>query len=143
MAEKYIQNLKEAFKKSSKPARIPTLNRGIKKKGYFTAELASVGIKVDNLGNQPILPLDVFRETINLLIEKGGEALKGKCHGKKIKLGDPELPLDSIEGKIAYKVYHCKIGDSVFRRITPVSCILAWAGICKNKRGYLELISSD
>lgn len=139
MKERYIEKLKDAFK-NKKSVQIATLNRGIKKKGCFTAELNHEGIKVSNLRSYALLPLDVFHETIDLLIEKGGKAIKGNCMGKGIKLGDSELPLDSVEGRIANKVYQKKIGDSVFRRITPVSCILEWAGICRNKRGYLELI---
>ena len=35
------------------------------------------------------------------------------------KLGEEELPTNSIEGYIAKEVYGKSIGDSVFRRITP------------------------
>jgi hypothetical protein len=42
------------------------------------------------------------------------------------KLGESNLPIDSIEGHIANVIYGKKLGDSVFRRITPISCILIW-----------------
>lgn len=55
------------------------------------------------------------------------------------KLGDERLPLDSIEGYITCCLYNKKIGDSVFRRVTPIAGILIWAGICENEPGYLVL----
>ncbi|MEN6462415.1 MAG: hypothetical protein ABFC94_13750 [Syntrophomonas sp.] len=58
------------------------------------------------------------------------------------KLGDDKLALNSIEGHIAYVVYGNQPGDSVFRRITPVACLLIWAGICENKPGKIVLLKS-
>jgi hypothetical protein len=45
-----------------------------------------------------------------------------------------------MEGYIATKVYGCKVGDSVFKRITPIASILAWAEICDNTRGQICLL---
>ena len=59
------------------------------------------------------------------------------------KLGDPGLPLDSIEGHVALKVFKKKPEQSVFRRITPIACILIWAGICKHEPCELILIRKD
>ena len=59
----------------------------------------------------------------------------------KCKLGEPGLPLDLVEGHVAHKVYHKNVGDSVFRRITPIACILIWAGICVSGRGELIINS--
>ena len=56
------------------------------------------------------------------------------------KLGDNGLSLDSVEGHIAATVYRQQVGDSVFRRITPVACILIWAGVCRHSPGELVLI---
>ncbi|MDA3733559.1 hypothetical protein PBV87_18935 [Niameybacter massiliensis] len=53
------------------------------------------------------------------------------CKGK--------LPTNSIERYIAKEVYDKSIGESVFRRITPIVNILIWAEICKNGRGRLIL----
>lgn len=55
------------------------------------------------------------------------------------KLGEGNLTLDSIEGYVAKEVYNKKIGESVFRRITPIVNILIWADICENERGKLRL----
>lgn len=43
------------------------------------------------------------------------------------KLGEKRLPLNSVEGHVAHKVYGSKEGYYVFRRITPITCILIWA----------------
>lgn len=67
----------------------------------------------------------------------GGTALKGDAMG--FKLGEGKLPTNSIEGYIAKEVYDKSIGDSMFRRITPIVNILIWVGICENGRGKLIL----
>ncbi len=97
------------------------------------------GIWVSNLGSQPFLPMDVFREVISLLKEEGGRAAKGNARGQGVRLGDLELPPDSVEGIVAHKVYGIEKGKAVTARITPISCILEWARICKNEPGYLVL----
>ena len=56
------------------------------------------------------------------------------------RLGDPELSFISVEGHIAHVVYGKKAGNSVFWRITPISCILIWSGVCKAEPGNLLLI---
>ena len=107
-------------------------------KGHsFTATMSDEGIVVDNLGPQPLLPWIVFEEAIELLIRKGGRAEKGDAMA--CTLGDSGLALDSIEGHIAYKVYGKKPGVMIFRRISPISAILIWAGLCKNAPGELVL----
>ena len=90
-----------------------------------------------NLGAMPMIPWNVFAETVDFLKANGGKATKGNA--MNYKLGEKGLPLDSIEGHIAHKLYNKKLGDSIFRRITPIAAILDWAGICENKRGFLLL----
>lgn len=106
--------------------------------GDFTARTNEQGVWVNNLGTSPFLPWSVFEEAVSLMILKGGRAARGdamNCH-----LGDAGLPLDSLEGHIAHKVYGKQIGEIVFRRITPIACILIWAGICSAEPGELVLI---
>lgn len=105
--------------------------------GQFFVKPCKDGIMVSNLGKQPMLPWAIFFETVALLKKNGGRAIKGDA--MKGKLGDSKLPIDSVEGYLAYKVYNQKLGDSVFRRITPVCNILDWAGICMDERGELLL----
>ena len=103
----------------------------------FTATYNKEGVKVSNLGSQGLLSWEVFYETIEILNKNGGKASKGDA--MKGKLGDIKLPLDSVEGYIAYKVYGKALGKTVFRRISPISGILKWAEICLNERGILRL----
>jgi len=98
-----------------------------------------VGVEVDNLGSTySFIPLEVFVATLSLLylsdnhIAKNGNAMISK-------LGDEDLPLDSIEGHIANVIYGKNIGEAVFRRITPISKILEWANICEIQKSCLKL----
>jgi hypothetical protein len=133
MEDSIITKIKNQFDKKGNPAKIP-LMKGNK---FFVARSEEEGIYVDNLGNQPFLPWRVFSEAINCIKENGGQVKKGNAASSK--LGDPNLDLTTMEGYIANKVYGCKIGDSVFRRITPIASILSWAEICENTRGQICL----
>lgn len=108
--------------------------------GKFRARMMEPGIEVDNLGSSSLLEWRVFDEIELLYQEKGSPLLKGDP--MSFRLGESGLPMDSIEGRLASKLYGKLIGDSVFRRISPITGILIWAGICKAGRGrYLELDS--
>ncbi len=109
----------------------------LKRGGYFKAKLMDDGIWVSNLGNNPMLAWDVFHTAIELLVERR-EVTKGDA--MNYKLGGSGLPLDSIEGRVAYKVYGKKEGQSVFRRIVPIAAILTWADICVDDEGILKLV---
>lgn len=137
MEDSVIMIIKRQFEMKGNPARIPVM----KGKKLFTARLEEDGIFVDNLGDQPFLPWKVFTEAINCLKENEGQAKKGNAADSK--LGDPNLDLNSIEGYIAIKIYGCKTGDSVFKRIDPIASILAWAEICENSRGHIKLLHGD
>jgi hypothetical protein len=108
------------------------------KGGHFTAEITADGIRVDNLGTQPLLPWVVFEEAVALLDRSGGHASRGDA--MNCRMGDDGLSTDSVEGHIAAVVYGKKRGDTVFRRITPVACILIWAGTCGAGPGELVLL---
>jgi len=107
------------------------------KGGSFTASLAERGVIVDNLGAQPLLPWAAFQEAVCLLLRKGGRAGRGNAMGPR--LGSDELPVDSVEGHIAHVVYGKRVNQAVFRRITPIACVLVWAGICEHAPGELVL----
>jgi hypothetical protein len=131
--DRIINIIKSKFESEGNPARIPLL-KGNK---TFQAKLSEKGIYVDNLGSSQFLPWEVFIETVRLLHEKGGRAIRGNAIN--YRLGESGLPIDSVEGNIALKVYRKKLGESVFRRITPVACILIWAGICRHEPNLLIL----
>jgi hypothetical protein len=107
------------------------------KGGYFQADMTENVVRVNNLGSQPFLPWSVFEETVRLLIRNGGRAERGSALGGR--LGDRELPLDSVEGHIAHTVYGKQVGETVFRRVVAVAAILIWAGICEAAPGELVL----
>jgi len=127
-----IELIKDRFTNNS-PVSIPLL-----KGGTFTARIVDQGIEVDNLGNQPFLHWSAFQAAICILIRNGGRAHRGDAMNSR--LGDPNLSIDSIEGHIAHVVYGKQVGESVFRRITPISCILIWAGLCKAEPHELVLL---
>lgn len=127
-----VEAIKAKFAEEGSPAAVPFLKRG-----SFEAKLSWRGVRVSNLGTQPLLPWQVFEETCALLVRSGGSALRGNA--MNCRLGDPGLPLDSVEGHIAHMVYEKRKGASIFRRIVPIACILIWAGVCEAAPGKLVL----
>ena len=129
-----VTAIRSKFSVTGSPAKVPY----IKGTFSFSAELTGTGIKVGNLGSQPLLPWAVFQETIYVLIRNSGRAECGNA--MNYKLGESGLSLDSIEGHIAHIVYGKTERDTILCRITPVACILIWAGVCKAEPGELVLI---
>ncbi len=127
-----VEVIKQKFEKVNHQIRIP-----LQKGKSFKASMTDEGVMVDDLGIQPLLPWIVFEEAIDLLVRKGGRAEKGNAMASK--LGEEGLSVDSIEGHIALTVYGKKLNDSVFRRISPISAILVWAGLCDSQPGELLL----
>ena len=125
--------IKKRFAETGNPAQILMAKRG----RTFSAKLADDGIYVDNLGDQPFLTWAVFTESLLLLEKMNGKVIKGNA--MNFRLGELGLQVDSLEGHIAHKVYQKDLGDSVFRRITPVAGILVWAEICASEPGELKL----
>ncbi|GAB3383618.1 hypothetical protein [Massilia agri] len=103
--------------------------------GQFNAEWSEEGVIVDCLGPNSLLPWRVFDEVERLLDENVGNARRGNAMGGT--LGDALLPFDSVEGRIAEKIYGRKQGDAVFRRISPIANILVWAGVCEHETKML------
>jgi len=127
-----VEAIKRKFERIDRKVIIP-----MQKGRAFKASMTDEGVMVDNLGNQPLLPWVVFQGAIDLLIRKGGRAEKGNAMASR--LGAEGLPLDSIEGHIALTVYGKRPGESVFRRISPISAILVWAELCDTNPGELVL----
>ena len=87
------------------------------------------------MNNYFLLEWEVFDELEELFKEKGPFVLKGDA--MNFKLGESGLPIDSIEGRVAYKIYDKGWGDRAFRRISPIVGILVWADICEIKEENL------
>jgi hypothetical protein len=83
----------------------------------------------------------LYGEPDSVLKSNGGRAKREDA--MNAKLSEQELPLNSVEGHIAHYVYGYQEGDSVFRRITLIACILIWANICNNKLSELILADRD
>ena len=109
------------------------------KGGYFKAWLDKngKGVLVSNLGKNNLLEWKVFTETLKFLNGNSGNADRGNA--MMYKLGEVGLPLESIEGHLAKRIYKKNEGDSVFRRITPIASILVWSGVCRSPIGKLAL----
>ena len=133
--DKIVSKIKSKFG-NEKTFNVPLL----KGSSTFKAKYLKEGIEVDNLGTKSFLPWSVFTETVIFLSNNNGESLKGDA--MNAKLGDKKLPVSSIEGHIANMIYGIPLGSSVFRRITPISCILEWAGICRSESNKLILNDS-
>ena len=128
----FKKRIKNAFESEGEEVKIPLqINR------TFTAKVTKEGIEVDNLSNYPLLEWEVFDEIEKLFNEKNSPILKGDA--MNYKLWESGLPIDSIEGRVAYKVYDKGLEDSVFRRISPIVGILVWTGICEVNEEYLVL----
>lgn len=91
--------------------------------------------------SHPEHQVEVFSEVVHLLERHGGACSKGDAMGGR--LSDARLPLESVEGRVAHVVYGNRVGDSVLRRVSPIAAILAWAGVCENKKGELWLIDGE
>jgi len=83
------------------------------------------------------LTWEAFDAVVELLRNNHGKATKGNA--RMGKLGSDKLPVDSVEGYIAYKVHGVPIGGSAFGPGFVIAAVLEWAGICSNERGYLLL----
>ena len=137
MENSVVKTIAGRFALIGNPAQIPLLRHSQRGKTIFQARLTDEGIYVDNLPEaNALLPWDVFTETVRLLEENGGRARKGSS---VYKLGTQKLPLDSIEGHIAHVVFEKQVGETVLRRISPITGILRWARICESKPGELVL----
>lgn len=128
-----VEIIRHRLQSAGGDAEVPLLKGGT----TFRARLVDGGVEVDNLAGQSPLPWAAFQEAICVMIRNDGKAVRGDAMNSR--LGDSGLPLDSIEGHIAQVVYGKQPGDTVFRRITPIACILIWAGICRAGRGTLEI----
>ena len=127
-----VQAIRHKFAEIGNPTNVPNL-----KGDTFKATLTEGGIEVDNLGSQPFLPWAAFQAAVSILAKNGGRARRGHAMGSK--LGEPDLLINSVEGYVAQVVYGKRVGDSVFRRITPIASILIWAGICEHAPNELVL----
>lgn len=83
----------------------------------------------------------VFDDIVDLLKESPNKtAKKGNGHGKEDKVGYGKCTPDTVLGAIAIRYFKKSFGESTIDPVFVLVAILDWAGIAKNKRGYVELI---
>jgi len=82
----------------------------------------------------------VFDVIVDLLLSSaGGRAPKGNGHGKEDKVGYGKCTPDTVLGAIATQYAKKSFGESTFDPVFVLAAVLDWAGIAKNRRGYVEL----
>lgn len=129
-----VRAIKEKLNRNNGLARVP-LSRGTHFQICY--EEYGTGLHATNIPANKVLTWQAFEDAVALLEKKGGRAEKGNA--MKGKLGDRYLPLDSIEGYVAFHSYHIKKGETTLRLISALSAILAWSGLCRNGYGFVEL----
>lgn len=88
----------------------------------------------------------IFDAIVEKAKELGGKMYRGDSAAQNgEKIGSEKLPLDTIDAFISVNFYDNQIGKATTRRSTYYAAILAWAGICENKRsdgngGYIQLL---
>lgn len=86
-----------------------------------------------------VLEWQVFDAIIKKARELGGKMYRGDSAAQNgARLGSKDLPLTTIDGFISTEFFGAKIGETVLRRSTYFSGILAWAGIVTNHRSQGE-----
>jgi hypothetical protein len=111
----------------------------------YSGDLCEIGFDPNGKGLvSPKIPIpnhltwEVFDAAVEVVIQNGGKAMKGKARSGA-KLGSDDLPLDSVEGYIAHKVHGTQFGETAFGPGFVIAAILDWAEICRNERGYLTI----
>lgn len=86
---------------------------------------------------EPPYRFQVFDIMVDLMIEKGGKALKG--NGRNYRLGFGGCTEDTLVGAIGKRYAGKEKGDSVYDPVFVLAAVLEWAGIARNEHGFLEL----
>jgi hypothetical protein len=95
------------------------------------------GIECDKIPIPGQLVWQVFVEAYNIAAAQDGEVLKGNARAGK--LGSDKLPVDSLEGFVAYRVHGVREGESAFGPGFVIAAVLDWAGVSANERGKIVL----
>lgn len=129
------KKIKEKLNAAGGSASVPLYSGDLCKIGFDPNGKGLVSPKIP-VSNQLIW--EVFDAAVEVVIQNGGKAMKGKARSGA-KLGSDGLPLDSVEGYIAWKVHGAQIGETAFGPGFVIAAVLDWAEICRNERGYLTI----
>jgi hypothetical protein len=131
--------IKEKLNESGGQAEIPLIQAG--KKIIIGFDSDGSGLICDKIPVPKQLTWEVFIAAYDILIVNDRELYKG--YARTGKLGSDRLPIDSLEGYIAYAVHGVEKGGSAFSPGFAIAAILDWVGILKNERGStLQIVSS-
>lgn len=134
-----IKLIKEKLNSNGGQAEIPLIQAG--KKIVIGFDSDESGLICDKIPVPKQLIWDVFIAAYDMLVMNEGELYKG--YARTGKLGSEHLPLDSLEGYIAYAVHGVEEGGSAFSPGFAIAAILDWIGILKNERGStLQVINN-
>ena len=92
----------------------------------------------DKLPNT-LFAFDIFDIVVDFIKKQGGKARKGNGRGT-IRVGDKNCEKDTIMYEIATKYYGKAKGEACTDPVYIIAAIMEWAGIARNKLGYVELI---
>jgi len=131
--------IKEKLNENGGLAEIPLIQEG--KKIIIGFDSDGSGLVCNKIPIPKQLTWDVFIAAYDILIANDGELYKG--YARLGKLGSDHLPIDSLEGYIAYAVHGVEKGKSAFSPGFAIAAILDWVGILKNERGKtVQIVSS-
>jgi len=131
--------IKEKLNESGGQAEIPLIQVG--KKIIIGFDSDGSGLICDKIPVPKQLTWEVFIAAYDILVVNEGELYKG--YARTGKLGSERLPIDSLEGYIAYAVHGVEKGGSAFSPGFAIAAILDWVGVLKNERGStLQIVNS-
>ncbi|GEM_PF-62379 len=134
-----IKLIKEKLNENGGQAEIPLIQAG--KKIIIGFDSDGIGLVCNKIPVPKQLTWDVFIAVYDILIVNEGELYKG--YARTGKLGSERLPIDSLEGYIAYAVHGVEKGGSAFSPGFAIAAILDWVGVLKNERGStLQIVNS-
>lgn len=90
------------------------------------------------LGLANHLYLNWFDGVVHFIEQNGGRVEKGGCRNSKV--GQGNCTKDTLCYYVATECYGKYDGESSFDPIFIIAAILDNAGICTNKRGYIQLL---
>ncbi|MHB8963875.1 MAG: hypothetical protein ACYC5K_12070 [Saccharofermentanales bacterium] len=130
-----VRRIKERFNACGGRASIPLLRGDLCDIGFDTSGKGLISPKIPPAHQ---LIWEAFEAAVEVVIKNGGKAYKGNAQSGA-KLGSEKLPIDSVEGYIAYKVHGAKIGNTAFGPGFVIFAVLDWAGICRNELGRISM----
>jgi hypothetical protein len=123
--------IKEKLNAHGGRAELPLIQAG--KRIVIGFEEDGSGLVCDKIPVPNQLIWEAFIAAYNILVMSDGEVYKG--YARAGKLGSDKLPVDSLEGYIAYSVHGVKEGESAFAPGFAIAAVLDWIGVIHNERG--------